>query len=87
VDRGAGEEDHRRRPVHARAAKEAGLIDRIAYADGFEDGVKGTLKAEKPAVEELRSSEGGEFDFTNPFDLWKLLSRRRRPAARSRRWR
>jgi protease-4 len=62
-------------PYTARAAKEAGLIDCIAYADGFEDGVKGTLKAEKLKLSKnYGETKAEKFDFTNPLDLWKLVS-------------
>jgi protease IV len=62
-------------PYTARAAKEAGLIDRIAYADGFEDGIKGTLKVEKLKVSKnYGETKAEKLDFTNPFDLWKLVS-------------
>lgn len=62
-------------PYTARAAKAAGLIDRLAYADGFEDGLKGVLKAEKVKLSKnYGAAKEEKFDFTNPLDLWKLLS-------------
>lgn len=62
-------------PFTAKAAEKAGLIDRIAYADGLNDLFKKSLDAERVVVKRnYGQSKSEEIDFSNPFALLKLLT-------------
>lgn len=62
-------------PYTARAAKELGLVDRIAYSDSFEEAIKTSLQADKLKVaKDYGAVKEEKIDLTNPLDLWKLLS-------------
>jgi protease-4 len=62
-------------PHSAKAALAAGLIDRVAYPDAFEEAVKASLKAETvKVVKDYEKAKEKEFSFTNPLDLLKLMT-------------
>jgi protease-4 len=62
-------------PFTAKRALALGLVDRLAYPDGFQDGLKQALKAEKVAVKkDYGKKKSEETDFSNPFALLKLLA-------------
>lgn len=62
-------------PYTARAAKEAGLIDRIAYAKDFQKHIEKQLEAnEIKIVKDYGKDKKKDIDFSNPFALLKLLA-------------
>jgi protease IV len=62
-------------PYTARAAEQVGLIDRVAYANDFEDSLKTELKAERVKVSRNYAQAKADVpDLSNPFNLLKLLS-------------
>ncbi len=62
-------------PYTARKALQAGLIDRLAYADAYPDRIKEDLKAEKVTVEKnYGKKKSADIDFANPFAIFKLLA-------------
>jgi protease-4 len=62
-------------PYTARAAKEAGLIDRIAYAKDFQKYIEKQFKAaEIKIVKDYGKDKKKDIDFSNPFALLKLLA-------------
>jgi protease-4 len=62
-------------PFTAKRALEAGLVDRLAYADTFEDHLKDVLKAESvTVVKNYGHEKAEELDFSNPFAILKLLA-------------
>jgi protease-4 len=62
-------------PYTARRAQQVGLVDRLAYADTFQDHVKDVLKAEEvKVVKDYGKQKSDEIDFSNPFALLKLLA-------------
>jgi protease-4 len=64
-----------RGPFTARKAKELGLIDRIAYADDFQEAMKKDLQAEKLSIKkDYGKKKAEDVDFSNPFALLKMLS-------------
>jgi protease-4 len=61
-------------PFTARAAAEAGLVDRVAYLDHFEDSLKSDLKAEQVKISKnYAQAKEEEIDLSNPFAIFKLL--------------
>ncbi|MBV9122231.1 MAG: signal peptide peptidase SppA [Planctomycetes bacterium] len=62
-------------PFSARAAQEAGLIDRVAYREEFQDSLKSELHARQVKVDKnYGHAEAEEIDFSNPFSaLLKLF--------------
>jgi protease-4 len=64
-----------RGPFTARAAAEAGLVDRVAYADAFQESFKGAFKTDKVTVSRNYGRESREeLDLSNPFAIFKLLA-------------
>jgi protease-4 len=64
-----------RGPYTARAALKEGLIDRVAYADEFENSFKQALKVDKVSVTKNYGQEKhDELDLANPFAILKLLA-------------
>ncbi len=64
-----------RGPFTARAAADAGLVDRVAYADAFQATFKDALNAEKITVSKNYGKESQEeLDLSNPFAIFKLLA-------------
>ncbi len=62
-------------PYTARAAKNAGLIDRIAYADQFVDSLKKALDCDQVVIKRnYGQAKMEELDFSNPFNLLKLFA-------------
>lgn len=62
-------------PYTARAAKEAGLIDRIAYAKDFLKYIGKQFKADEiKIVKDYGKDKKKDIDFSNPFALLKLLT-------------
>lgn len=62
-------------PFTAKAAKAAGLIDRVAYADQFEEAIKTARKAEElKVVKNYGKAKADDIDFSNPFAVFKLLA-------------
>jgi protease-4 len=66
-------------PFTAGAAKKAGLIDRVAYADDYRDQLKETLKKQQKADEfaflkDYGKAKNKDVDLSNPFAFFKLLS-------------
>ncbi len=62
-------------PYTAKAALKAGLIDRVAYSDSFQDDFKTALKAERAkVVKNYGGAESQNIDFSNPFAILKLLA-------------
>ena len=62
-------------PFSAKAAKEAGLVDHVAYEDTFKKTFKAALKAETVKVSKNYGKEKTEeLDLSNPFALFKLLA-------------
>jgi protease IV len=62
-------------PFSAKAAKEAGLVDTIAYEDTFRKAFKEALKATTVKITKNYGKEKTEeLDLSNPFALFKLLS-------------
>lgn len=62
-------------PYAARAAKETGLIDQVAYLDQFQAGLKSTLKVEEVKIRRnYGRTKMEDIDFSNPFALFKLLT-------------
>jgi protease-4 len=60
-------------PMTARQAKEAGLIDCVAYADQFQERLKGQVEAHK-LEKNYGQAKADDLDFSNPFALFKLLA-------------
>jgi protease-4 len=61
-------------PFTARAAAEAGLVDRVAYLDQFEDSLKSDLKAEQVKItKNYAQAKEEEIDLSNPLAIFKLL--------------
>src|SRR6266571_4502751 len=61
-------------PYTAKAAAAAGLVDRVAYRDQFEQELKKELKAERIKISKnYGQSKEEEIDLTNPFAIFKLL--------------
>ena len=64
-----------RGPYTAKAAREAGLIDRIAYAEQFEEVLKQELKVDSVKVSRnYAQTKSDDIDLSNPFNILKLLS-------------
>ena len=62
-------------PFTAHAAEKAGLIDRVAYKQDFEDSFKKTLKLDKVDIaRNYGSSKSEDLDLSNPFAIFKLLA-------------
>ncbi len=62
-------------PFTAHAAEKAGLIDRVAYQQDFEDSFKKTLKLDKVDIaRNYGSAKSDELDLSNPFAIFKLLA-------------
>ncbi|MFN4260563.1 MAG: signal peptide peptidase SppA [Gemmataceae bacterium] len=62
-------------PYTAKAALQAGLIDRVAYATDYQNAIKADLKVDQLVVEKnYGSKKKQEIDFGNPFAILKLLS-------------
>jgi protease-4 len=62
-------------PFSARAAAAAGLIDRVAYLDQLEDGLKGALKVDEVKVHKnYGRAKTEEIDLSSPFAFFKLLA-------------
>jgi protease-4 len=69
-------------PYTAKAAKAAGLIDRVAYDDGFEDGLKASLSVAKvKVVKNYEQAKSKDIDLSNPFALLKALMGPSKPAS------
>ncbi len=67
-------------PYTARGALAAGLIDRVAYQEAFEDSLKTDLKAEKVKVTRNYGAAKAEApDLTNPLTILKMLSPTSKP--------
>jgi protease-4 len=61
-------------PYTARAALKAGLIDRVAYAEKYQDQLKTTLKADEIKIVKNYGKEKKKTpDLSNPFAVLKLL--------------
>jgi len=61
-------------PYTAKAAAAAGLVDRVAYRDQFEQELKKELKAEQIKISKnYGQAKEEEIDLTNPFAIFKLL--------------
>ncbi|HJT79278.1 MAG TPA: signal peptide peptidase SppA [Gemmataceae bacterium] len=62
-------------PYTARAAKQAGLVDRISYVDGIPAQVKAELKADKVEISHnYAQAKADELKISGPFDILKLLN-------------
>jgi protease-4 len=66
-------------PYTARTALKAGLIDRIAYADDYQDQLKTALKKQQKAdtftlIKDYGKEGKKEVDLSNPFAFFKLLA-------------
>jgi protease-4 len=62
-------------PFSARAASAAGLIDRVAYLDQIEEGLKSTLKVDQVKVlKNYGRAKTEEIDLSSPFAFFKLLA-------------
>jgi protease-4 len=62
-------------PYTARRAREAGLIDHVAYAEKFQDHLKVRLQADElKVVKDYGKKKSEDIDFSNPFALLKLLA-------------
>ena len=62
-------------PYTPKAAAAAGLIDRVAYKDAFEEAVKATLKADRvKIVRDYEKAKAKDVNLANPFEFLKLLS-------------
>lgn len=62
-------------PYTAKAAAAAGLIDKVAYSDTFQDDFKAALKVDKVTVTRNYGQERREeLDLSNPFAIFKLLA-------------
>jgi protease IV len=62
-------------PYTAKAAAAAGLIDKVAYSDTFQDSFKEFLKSDKVVLSKNYGQERREeIDFSSPFALFKLLA-------------
>jgi protease-4 len=62
-------------PFSAKQAMQAGLIDRVAYPEKFQDSLKTTLKVD--AIKFLKNyakAKSEDIDLSNPFALFKLLA-------------
>jgi protease-4 len=69
-------------PYTAKAAKAAGLIDQIAYDDGFEDILKTGLNATRvKIVKNYEQAKSKDIDLSNPFALLKALMGPSKPAS------
>lgn len=61
-------------PYTAKAAAAAGLVDRVAYRDQFEQELKKELKAERIKISKnYAQAKEEEIDLSNPFAIFKLL--------------
>ena len=62
-------------PFSARGALKAGLIDQVAYSDGYQDKIKVALKAgEVKLLKNYAQAKMDDIDFSNPFAIFKLLA-------------
>jgi protease-4 len=62
-------------PYAAHAAQKAGLIDRVAYKDAFEESFKKALKDDKVEVaRDYGKAKSDEVDLSSPFAIFKLLA-------------
>jgi protease-4 len=62
-------------PFTAKKALKLGLIDKLAYSDDFEAGLKQELGADTVTVtRNYGKTKGEDVDFSNPFALFKLLA-------------
>jgi protease-4 len=69
-------------PYSAKLAKAAGLIDRVAYDDGFEDGLKTSLNVNRiKIVKNYEQAKGKDLDLSNPFALLKALMGPTKPSS------
>ena len=63
-------------PYTAKAAQGAGLIDRVAYPEQFENSLKMSLRSERIHVtKHYGQSKPEDMDLSSPFALFKLLTR------------
>jgi protease-4 len=61
-------------PYTAKAASAAGLVDRVAYRDQFEQELKKDLNTERIKISKnYGQAKEEEIDLTNPFAIFKLL--------------
>ena len=58
----------------ARKAHELGLIDRLAYADAFEEQIKDEVKEGARVVRNYAKQRPEDVDLSNPFAIFKLLA-------------
>lgn len=71
-------------PYTAKQALKAGLVDRIAYAEGFRDAMKTTLDADKLVVHKnYGAAKGEDIDFSNPFAVLMKLFKPPQPVSSS----
>jgi len=62
-------------PFTAKQAQKLGLIDRLAYPEGFQAGIQQALQVDKVSVKkDYAKKKSEEIDFSSPFALLKLLS-------------
>src|SRR5437667_8060272 len=62
-------------PYTAKAAHAAGLIDRVAYHEQFENSLKMSLRSERVKVtKNYGQAKPEDLDLSNPFALFKLLA-------------
>ena len=62
-------------PYTAHAADKAGLIDRVAYKQDFEDTFKKTLELVKVDIaRDYGKNKSDEMDLSSPFAIFKLLA-------------
>ncbi|HZV08010.1 MAG TPA: signal peptide peptidase SppA [Gemmataceae bacterium] len=66
-------------PYTARGALEAGLVDRLGYADDYRNQLKETLKKQHQAdkfafLKDYGKEEKKDIDLSNPFAIFKLLA-------------
>jgi protease-4 len=75
-------------PYTARAALKAGLIDRIAYADDYQDQLQTALKKQQKAdtlnfIKDYGKEKSKEIDLSNPFAFFKMLAAPSKPRSSS----
>jgi protease-4 len=62
-------------PYAAHAAEKAGLIDRIAYQQAFEEAIKKDLKDDKAEIaRNYGKAKSEDIDLSNPFAIFKLFA-------------
>src|SRR5262249_38853361 len=63
-------------PYTATRAVEAGLVDRVAYAEPYQEAFKAALGCDKiKVVKNYALNKGEELDFSNPLALLKMFTR------------